>query len=295
MEIPKVFKAVLFPPKAVLIVSLPTGIAALVYAFMFLNESDPIRITAYVISFYVLTIWCVRIPRIIRFFTNVKNNNKYLQRWLKDTRFRTNITLSLTTIWNTAYAVFQLCLGIYHGSAWFYALSSYYFFLAIMRFFLVRYSIENMPGENMRRELRRYRSCGVVFLPMNTAISFMIFYMICENRDVSHHEITVIATAAYTFTALSAAIVNIVKYRKYKSPVLSASKSISLAAACVSMITLERTMLETFGSESMAPQTKTLFLALSGGAVSIFTVTAAIYMIIKANRNIKRLENGNER
>ena len=71
-----------------------------------------------------------------------------------------------------------------------------------------------------------------------------------RNRTFHHHEITTIALAAYTFTSLTFAIINTVKYRKYHSPVYSASKAISLASACVSLLTLESTMLTTFGNET---------------------------------------------
>ena len=118
----------------------------------------------------------------------------------------------------------------------------------------------------------------------------MMLYMIYENRAVRHNEITTIAMAAYTFTTLTLAIVNVIRYRKFNSPALSAAKAISLAAACVSMLTLENTMLTTFSGETTTPETIRLFLALSGGAVSIFIIAMAVCMIVQANRKLKSLE-----
>lgn len=145
----------------------------------------------------------------------------------------------------------------------------------------------------MRQEFTHYRTCGWIFLLMNLALSGMMLLMIHENRMVRHHEITTISMAAYTFTSLTMAIVNVVRYRKYNSPVFSASKAISLAAACVSMLTLESTMLTTFSGVDMTAQDQTLFLAISGGAVSAFIVAMAIYMIVKAGNQIKLLEKAN--
>ena len=142
----------------------------------------------------------------------------------------------------------------------------------------------------MQQELARYRTCGWVFLLTNLALSGMMFYMIYENRAVRHNEITTITMAAYTFTTLTMAIVNVIRYRKLGSPAVSAAKAISLAAACVSMLTLENTMLTTFRSETMTPEKTRLFLALSGGAVSVFIIAMAIYMIVQANRKLKSLE-----
>ena len=74
----------------------------------------------------------------------------------------------------------------------------------------------------------------------------IVFFMLYWNRTFSHHMITAIAMAAYTFTAFTVAIVNVIKYRKYNSPVFLASKVISFASACVSMLTLTSTLLTTF-------------------------------------------------
>ena len=142
----------------------------------------------------------------------------------------------------------------------------------------------------MWEEISKYRVCGIVFLIMNIAISVMIFFMVYWNRTFRHHEITTISMAAYTFTSLTIAIVNVVRYRKYNSPVYSASKAISLAAASVSILTLEATMLTTFGEETLNLVERRIFLGLSGGAVSIFIVAMAIYMIIRGTGKLKQLK-----
>jgi hypothetical protein len=141
----------------------------------------------------------------------------------------------------------------------------------------------------MLSELRKYRACGIVFLIMNMILTLMIFFMVYWNRTFYHHEITTIALAAYTFTTLTIAIVNTVKYRRYNSPVYSASKAISLTAACVSMLTLESTMLTTFSNGTMDLTDRRILLGVSGGAVSVFIISTAIYMIKQANKKIRLL------
>lgn len=128
----------------------------------------------------------------------------------------------------------------------------------------------------------------------NLALSGIMFYMIYEHRDTRHGEIITITMAAYTFTTLTMAIINVIRYRKFNSPILSAAKAISLAAACVSMLTLENTMLVSFNKGAMPQQTVRLFLALSGGVVSAFIIAMAIYMIVQANRKLKSLEGYND-
>lgn len=293
MDWKKFGRALLFPRTAVLLLLLPVAAFLLVYGMLYLEKNHTLRIATYLLSFYTLVIWCVRIPDIVRFFLNFKEENKYAKRWLTDIRLRINVSLTGNILWNSAYAALQLGLGVYHRSAWFYSLAAYYFSLALMRFFLARHIAQYKPGERMRKELRHYRACGWAFLMTNAALSAMIFFMIHQNRLVRHHEITTITMAAYTFTSLTISIINVLKYRRFQSPVFSASKAISLASACVSMLTLEGTMLATFSGENMTPQSQRLFLSLSGGAISIFIVTMAIYMIVKSNQKMKRLENEN--
>ena len=146
----------------------------------------------------------------------------------------------------------------------------------------------------MQEELIKYRNCGIIFLVMNLALSLMIFFMVYWNRTFRHHEITTIAMAAYTFTAFSLAIVNVVKYRKYNSPVFSASKAINLAAACVSMLTLESTMLTTFDDGTMTLGNRRFMLGASGAVVSVFIVAMAICMIVQGSRKIKLLKRSNK-
>jgi len=272
-----------------MIILLPLSTAFLVYSMVFLGTESIPAILSYVLSAYTLTVWCFKIPYLISFFKTFRNENKYILRWREDDRLRVNTSLYGSLLWNTAYGIFQLWLGYYHHTFWYYSLAGYYISLAAMRFFLVRHTRAHKPGELIRRELQKYRACGWVFLIMNLALTLIIFFMVYWNRTFLHHEITTIAMAAYTFTTFTTAIINMVKYRKYQSPVYSASKAISFAAACVSMLTLTSTMLTTFGGATMDAEARRLMLALIGGAVSLVILIMAVYMITNSTKKIKAL------
>lgn len=289
MDWKKFGKALLFPHIAVMIILIPIAAVFLVYSMVFLGTESVIAIISYVLAAYTLTIWCFKIPHLIRFFKTFKDENKYARIWQDDTRLRVNVSLYGTLIYNTAYALLQLGMGFWHHTFWFYSLAGYYISLAVMRFFLVRHTSKHKPGEKMLDELIKYRICGIVFLIMNLALALMIFFMVYWNRTFNHHEITTIALAAYTFTSLTLAIINTVKYRKYNSPVYSASKAISLASACVSMLTLESTMLTTFGDGTMSLTGRRILLGISGGVISVFIISMAIYMIVKGTKKIRLL------
>ncbi len=287
----KLIKAFLWPPVALMIVLIPVASVALVLSMLRLGTEHPVSIAAYVLSAYTLGIWCVRIPRLIAFGKRLKHENRLLHRLSTDVHWRVTVTLIGAFLWNAAYAALQLGLGIYHASAWYDSMAVYSLSLAVMRVVLWRHTRRHDAGERMRAELIRYRNCGWVFLIMNLALTAMILMLIFEQRVIRHHEITTIAMAAYTFTAFTTAIVNVVRYRRYHSPVYSASKAISLAAACVSMLTLSATMLTTFGDGTTDAAFRTLMLALIGLAVSAFVITMALCMIINGNRQLKQQNN----
>ena len=290
MDWKKLGKRLLFPHVAVLLLLLPLATVLLVGSMVFLGTETAVAYISYALAAYTLTVWCLRIPRLIRFFDAFRRENRYLRRWQDDTRLRVNVSLYGSLAWNALYGLFQLWLGFYHHTFWFYSLGAYYICLGVMRFFLARHTTRYAPGERMQTELEKYRACGIVFLIMNLALALIIFFMVYWNRTFKHHMITAIAMAAYTFTALTTAIINVIKYRKYNSPVFSASKAISLAAALVSMLTLESTMLTTFGDETMTAIERKWMLGATGGVISLLIVATAIYMIIVGTKKLKRLK-----
>lgn len=290
MDWKKLGKALLFPHIAIMILLVPIATVLLVGSMVFIGTESVIAYISYVLATYTLTIWCFKIPTLIKFFKTFKNENKYARRWRDDTRLRVNVSLYGSLAWNALYGILQLWLGFYHHTFWFYSLGAYYICLGVMRFFLARHTTRYAPGERMQTELVKYRACGIVFLLMNLALALIIFFMVYWNRTFEHHMITAIAMAAYTFTALTTAIINVIKYRKYNSPVFSASKAISLAAALVSMLTLESTMLTTFGDGTMTAIERKWMLGATGGVVSLLIVATAIYMIAVGTKKLKELK-----
>ena len=83
---------------------------------------------------------------------------------------------------------------------------------------------------------------------MNWALAGLIILVIHQNSGFEYPGILIYVMALYAFYATITAVMNIVKFKKYGSPVLSAAKGINLTAALVSMLSLETAMLTQFGS-----------------------------------------------
>ncbi|MEE1318924.1 MAG: hypothetical protein UHD05_05375 [Ruminococcus sp.] len=67
---------------------------------------------------------------------------------------------------------------------------------------------------------------------------------------------------------------------------MSAAKALRFAAALVSLLSLETVMLMQFGNDESF---RRLMTALTGAGVFIMVFGMSVYMIIRANREIKRL------
>ncbi|MBQ9783002.1 MAG: hypothetical protein IJW44_00600 [Clostridia bacterium] len=283
----KLLKHLIYPHIAIILLLIPVCATLLTFSFLRFESDSVFSIVSYVISAYTLTVLCLKTPYLIRFFKRFKENNRYMNRWATDAHLRVKLSLYVSLAMNTAYALLQFGMGLWHHSFWFHSLAIYYLLLVIMRFFLLRDVRGAIPGENRRSELHRYRFCGILLLLMNLALISMVFFITYFGRGVTHHAITTIALAAYTFGAMTLAIVNLIKYRRYQSPLYSAAKVIQLAAASVSMLTLETAMFSAFGGETSA-QTRHLMTLLTGIGVCLFVMALAIYMIIHSTKELKK-------
>lgn len=85
-----------------------------------------------------------------------------------------------------------------------------------------------------------------------------------------------------------AAIIDMIKYRKYKSPVISITKVIKMASALFSMLFLETAMFAQFGAET-STETKRIMIMATGAGISIAVVSMAIYMIVQTSKEIKQI------
>lgn len=285
----RILKNIIFPNTIFVLILFPLAIGILLYSMIKFGSESIYSIISYALSFYALTVLCIKIPSIIKVIRKFKSENKYYLKYKEDVNLRINISLYASLVLNISYSVFQLCLGLYHSSFWFYSMAVYYILLSLVRFYLVNYTKQYKPGDKVLLEYKKYNFCGWIMLLMNTAVTVIIFFIIHFDRTFYHHQITTIALAAYTFLTFSLSIYNFIKYRKYNSPVYSAAKTINLICACVSMMNLTTTMLTTFGNNDVL-EFKKVLLGIVGGLVSVFILATSIQIIVYTRKKIKEIK-----
>ena len=280
-------KKAVFLHGAVLFILIPLSAAGLIYSFLVLGGEGIVCYASYVLSAYTLTALSFKAPKIIAFFKRMKSENKIIATLLSDRELRISISLYSSLFFNICYALFQLGIGLWHRSVWFYSISAYYFILALMRLSFIRYLRGHTPGEDMTAETRRYRFAGILLLPTSSSLSAIVFFVAIKGYTFVHHPITTIVMALYTFTSLTVAIVSMIKYKKLNSPIFSAVKAISFVSALVSLLTLEAAMLTAFGNSS-EESLRSIMTAMTGAAVLLIVIAMAIYMIYKSTKALKK-------
>lgn len=286
-------KKLLFPPIWLIILLTVVCAALLVLVFVKGWEEHPVSYAVYVLSAYwvtVLTIFCIKVlPGYYRDIKQRIYNTKYGNRYMTDITFKNHVSLYLSLGINLLYVGTNILSYFLYRSVWFVILAGYYGILAVMRFLLLRFIRGVGVGNNLIREFRRSRLCGIILMTLNLVLSGAVLMIVYQNRGFEYHGMLIYVMAAYTFYVTTHSIVNIIKYRKYNSPVLSTAKCINLSAALVSMLSLETAMLSQFGAAE-SPAFRRLMVTLTGAGVSVVVVSMSAYMIIRACREIKRIK-----
>ena len=293
MDWKKIGKKLIFPPIWVMVVLTILCTAMLIIIFVKGFEKSPVAYISYVVSFYTLSVLCVFFGMILpKRYKEIKqkiNDNPIGHRYMTDMAFRTHISLYISLGINLLYVGVNILSFALFNSMWFVVLGVYYSILAIMRFLLLRYVNRIGIGNNRLGELKRTVLCSSILLTLNFVLTGAVLMILYQNRGFNYHGILIYVVALFTFYITTHAIINLIKYRKYNSPVMTMSKVIALSAALVSMLALETAMFSQFGAE-MKPENQRLMIALTGAGVSIIVVTMSIYIIIKSVKEIRNFK-----
>lgn len=290
----RVLKKMIFPKSAVVIISVPVAAALLIYTFLYEEDYSPVAYVSYILSAYSLIIVCARFTRIPRgIFTAVLHRNPYIHRYLTDIPFKTHVSLYLSLGLNLLFVVMKMFYGVRYQSVWFGTLAVYYMMLAMMRFLLLRHVRQNAIGKELISELRQYRLCGMILLLMNIALSGVVILVVKKNESFHYAGYLIYVVAMYAFYNIISAVRDVVKYRKFNSPVMSASKAVKLATALVSMLSLETAMLMQFDAGKNPPAFRRVMTAATGGCVCMIVLVIAVFMIVQSTKQLKKLsDNG---
>lgn len=286
---------VLHPKTGRILFLVITTVILLIYSQGFTGAFQPVCYFSYLYSAYTLVVVILNIKKFYRFlrkkiiagqlFVKVRDRLckvETIDRYFHDKRFKSQIHLYLSVGINGIFIVIKLREGIRYHSLWFISFAVYYILLIMIRFFLLT---QFRKKYDMVYEYRVYRSVGCFLMILNLVLTGIIIQTIVKNVATVYKGNVIYASALYSFYLIITAIVNIVKYRKYHSPILSSVKVINLFTACVSILMLQTTMIATFGTAGGH------FMRLMNTITGICEVTIILlistFMIIHGTREIR--------
>lgn len=224
------------PPVPTLLISIPSY-GLVIYALTGKNVNPAVSYVSYFLSAYALIITVIGITGVVRFVRQGIDRHPLVRRaldvpligrFLREDMFRAEAALYQGFFINLLYAGIKMFSGFFYRSVWFVTLAVYYILLAIMRASLLHFvRVHGSAGENKRAGLRRYRLCGIILLFMNIALAGIVVLVVYENSGYEYPGMLIYVMALYAFYATITAVRNVVKFRKYGSPVMSAAKVIN--------------------------------------------------------------------
>lgn len=260
----------------------PFVFAALIYIFLTGQNNSAPAYPIYGLSAYCLTILILPLPKLIQ---NAKaclmrriNDTAFGGKYVNDLAFRGSVSIYQGMAANFLYVLFRIVVGIRYASVWFISIAVYYLVLAVLRLSLIM----NYRHKSKAVELRCYRRTAWSLFLLNLPMGGMILLMVLTNSGYSYPGYLIYLSAMYTFYTMIFSVINLVKFRKLGSPILSAAKVLNFIAALMSILGLQTAMIAQFGAESAS--FRRMMNAITGGAIWLSVILAAVYMLYRSSK-----------
>ena len=290
----------LHPAKWVLYSIPPAAFAALIFIFASEQTEGALAYPVYLMSAYSLAVLIAALPvlakRIRQHKANLLNRSKLMQKiassafgdqYLHDPAFRGSVSIYQGMIVNFFYVLFRIATGIRYASVWFISMAVYYMVLGGLRAYLIS-SYRRREAGGLSFEYRCYRRTAWLLFLLNIPMGGMIVLMVRTNSGFFYPGYIIYLSALYTFYTMAVSIVNLVKFRKLGSPILSAAKVLNFVSAMMSILGLQTAMISRFSVNG--ENYRRLMNAVTGGFVYGIVVMIAVYMLLHSRKIRKKGE-----
>ena len=181
----------------------------------------------------------------------------------------------MSLVINFVYGLGNSIMGFLTHSWWFITVGAYYVVLTVTRFSVLQ--IQRKAGGNYDTELFVPRITGILLVVLSFCIVGVNILSALKERGTAFHQIVMIAIATYTFAKITLAIIGTVQAKHTSSPARKVLRNISLADACVSVFSMQRSMLQSF--PGMTAAEIQLMNILTGTAVWFVVLLLGINLI----------------
>ena len=217
--------------------------------------------------------------KVISFFSKTKIGGKFI----KKRSSRIIFSASVSFFVNFLYAFYNGILGIINLSLWFIIMFAFYGLLASVRFSVILYARRK---DSVYEDTESFiiKTSGIIMIILSFVLALLV--SLTQKIAVKYDTIMMITIATYTFYKVIITVVRASKKRDDKLPLFSTLRCISYAEVAASVLTLQRSMLASFGSGD--DEFSFIMNAATGMVVFLFILALGIFITVKGSRkNIK--------
>ena len=191
------------------------------------------------------------------------------------------LKFALTSLtFNVVFAAYHLVLGLITSSWWLLSVGSYYLILSVVRFAVL------LTKKN-ERFITKFT--GWMLIILSIPLFGTVILSVVRDRGRDLHMIVMIAMAAYAFTKITLATVNLIKSLHSTLGKLIALRNISFADALASIFALQRSMLVSF--EGMRETEIVIMNAVLGFSVCVIVFLLGINLLQNKKILFNKLNN----
>lgn len=294
-KIKHIISTILYPKWFILFLTTLISIIGLFYVFTNDNTYSFVEYLIYIVAFYsLLTIIMYLIKTIPGFYKSLYSkisSDKYVVRYQNDFTFRTKVLLYSALLINLVFVFSKMITGILYNSIWFIVLGIYYLLLVIIRIRLVVFTYVNQIKVNLIAEHKQAIRSSLTLLLINGVLIFILIFIIIYGETFVFPGVFIYLMAAYTMYAVIGSIVSMAKYKKFKSPIMSTSRIVSLAAALIMLLGLETAMLAEFNGGVNNQNFNNIMIGCTGIVIAITILCLSMYKIIKSAKILTKIKN----
>ena len=252
-------------------------------------------VVPFLYTIFIIVVFCVRTARKL---ARAADKHAFTRQLFKSFEFRTMFFAVCTFVSNVGYTAFLIVVAWVWRSLWFGALAAYYILLTSARGGVL---LQNIRDEQrykddefalQRAKAGTYRYCGIMMIALTLAMAISVVRTMIVGFGESKLPVwTVYLFAGYALYRVVMSVINFVRASSRDDLAVRAVKYINLAAAMVSVFTLQTAIFHTFFS-GFNP---VVYNAISGFAVCLTMLVLGVYIISfssivrkKAKRELKR-------
>ena len=289
----KLLQKLLHPPGWVLIFVPLLSFAALAAVFIRQCPENILVYLIYSLSAYSLTIWLAALPGLTKRAKSAMMGSKLMRkaaaspimgRYFKDLAFRGSISIYQGIAVDLFYVAFRIMAAIRYASVWFLSMAVYYLVLGGLRAYLIVCYRRRTP----ELERRCYHTTAWFLFLLNIPMGGMIVLMVRTDSGFSYPGYVIYRSALYTFYTMITSAINLIRFRRLGSPILSAAKVLNFVAAMMSILGLQTAMISRFSENG--ENYRRMMNAITGGFVYGIVILIAIYMLLHGRYLRKKVE-----